>query len=87
MTSNAGYTPEPPISLYGVTKTALVGLGKALAHELGSDGIRVNCIAPGRALFYPISFEEVAKQIFCLNSYTTRDIHLSDLPFIPKAFN
>ena len=50
VTSSAGYVPEPPISLYGVTKTALVSLGKALANELGPEGIHVNCIAPGNKL-------------------------------------
>ena len=30
-----------------MSKTALFGLTKALAEELGPEGIRVNCIAPG----------------------------------------
>nr|ACF80351.1 unknown [Zea mays] len=38
--------------MYGVTKTALFGLTKALAGEMGPD-IRVNCIAPG---FVPTRF-------------------------------
>ena len=33
--------------MYAVSKTSLLGLTKALAEELGPDGIRVNCIAPG----------------------------------------
>lgn len=32
---------------YSVSKTALIGLTKVLAQELGPEGIRVNCIAPG----------------------------------------
>lgn len=32
---------------YSVSKTALLGLTKVLAEELGPEGIRVNCIAPG----------------------------------------
>lgn len=32
---------------YAVSKTALLGLTKALAEELGPGGIRVNCLAPG----------------------------------------
>lgn len=32
---------------YSASKSALVGLTKALAKELGPSGIRVNCIAPG----------------------------------------
>jgi 3-oxoacyl-[acyl-carrier protein] reductase len=30
-----------------VSKVAVHGLTKSLAKELGADGIRVNCIAPG----------------------------------------
>ncbi|KAF4687923.1 Dehydrogenase reductase SDR member 4 [Perkinsus olseni] len=36
-----------PLAVYGVTKTALTGLMKALAQELGPEGIRVNALAPG----------------------------------------
>ena len=32
---------------YSISKTALLGLTKVLASELGPDQIRVNCIAPG----------------------------------------
>jgi dehydrogenase/reductase SDR family protein 4 len=34
------------IGIYGVTKTAIIGLTKALGTELGYSGIRVNAIAP-----------------------------------------
>lgn len=32
---------------YSVSKTALLGLTKALAPELAHSNIRVNCVAPG----------------------------------------
>ena len=32
---------------YSVSKTALLGLTKALSFELGPENIRVNCVAPG----------------------------------------
>lgn len=35
------------IAAYAVTKTTLLGLTKALSHELAKDNIRVNAIAPG----------------------------------------
>ncbi|VDP10150.1 unnamed protein product [Heligmosomoides polygyrus] len=35
------------IAAYAVTKTALLGLTKALANGLAKDNIRVNAIAPG----------------------------------------
>jgi len=47
VSSVGGYNPRPPLGLYGVSKTTLIGLTKALAVELGPKGIRVNCLAPG----------------------------------------
>ena len=40
-------SPPSPIGMYAVSKTALLGLTKGLATELGPQGIRVNCVAPG----------------------------------------
>lgn len=51
--SFSAFNPIQPLGMYAVSKTALVGLTKALAQELGGDGIRVNCIAPG---FVPTNF-------------------------------
>jgi len=45
--SFGGYRPPTGIAAYGVTKTAVLGLTKALAVSLASKHIRVNCIAPG----------------------------------------
>lgn len=47
MGSVTGYSPFKDIGAYSVSKTALLGLVKVLAAELGPDGVRVNCIAPG----------------------------------------
>jgi NAD(P)-dependent dehydrogenase (short-subunit alcohol dehydrogenase family) len=38
---------EPGQSVYAGTKAALVQMARGLASELGPDGVRVNCIAPG----------------------------------------
>ena len=47
VSSIAGYNPKAPLAGYGVTKTALFGLTRALSVELGPKNIRVNCVAPG----------------------------------------
>ncbi|XP_068098293.1 dehydrogenase/reductase SDR family member 4-like isoform X2 [Hyperolius riggenbachi] len=47
VSSVGGFTPFPALGPYSVSKTALFGLTKALAPELSSLNIRVNCLAPG----------------------------------------
>ncbi|OCU01254.1 hypothetical protein XELAEV_18007044mg [Xenopus laevis] len=47
VSSVAGFTPFPTLGPYSVSKTALLGLTKALAPELSPLNIRVNCLAPG----------------------------------------
>lgn len=41
------HIPFPGFSLYALSKTALVGLTKGLARELGPRGITVNLVNPG----------------------------------------
>ncbi|QDY78815.1 SDR family NAD(P)-dependent oxidoreductase [Streptomyces qinzhouensis] len=41
------YIPFPGFSLYSASKTALIGMTKALARELGGRGITVNVVHPG----------------------------------------
>ena len=41
----------PGMSIYHTTKSAVIGLSKALALELAPDGIRVNAVAPGSVRF------------------------------------
>ncbi|XP_064406483.1 dehydrogenase/reductase SDR family member 4-like [Halichondria panicea] len=53
VSSAAGYVPNPFLGAYSASKSALLGLTKALAEELAPDNIRVNCIAP--ALFSNMS--------------------------------
>ncbi|XP_076016654.1 dehydrogenase/reductase SDR family member 4 [Genypterus blacodes] len=47
VSSVAGYQPMQALGPYSVSKTALLGLTRALAPELGQSNIRVNCVAPG----------------------------------------
>eukprot|EP00898_Chlorokybus_atmophyticus_P000299 jgi/Chlat1/126/Chrsp1S03225 len=46
VSSVTGYSPSAPLGMYAVSKTALLGLTKALAEELAPN-TRVNCLAPG----------------------------------------
>ncbi|XP_045192648.2 dehydrogenase/reductase SDR family member 4-like [Mercenaria mercenaria] len=47
VSSFAGYTPMEFLGPYSVSKTALIGLTKALVPQLSTMNIRVNCVAPG----------------------------------------
>ncbi|KAL7288761.1 hypothetical protein TKK_0016741 [Trichogramma kaykai] len=47
MSSIAGYQPLEILGVYSISKTTLISLCKTVAGELASEGIRVNCIAPG----------------------------------------
>jgi dehydrogenase/reductase SDR family member 4 len=47
VSSIGGYQPFKMLGAYSVSKTALLGLTRALAIELADDNIRVNAIAPG----------------------------------------
>ncbi|KAK3432150.1 tropinone reductase-like 3 [Eucalyptus grandis] len=64
ISSIAGYQPQPSMGMYGVTKTALLGLTKALATEMAPN-TRVNCVAPG---FVPTHFAD-----FLVKSDTIRN--------------
>ncbi|XP_057795008.1 short-chain dehydrogenase/reductase SDRA-like isoform X2 [Salvia miltiorrhiza] len=55
VSSIVGFHPLKGLAMYGVTKTALLGLTKALATEMAPD-TRVNCIAPG---FVPTYFASI----------------------------
>ncbi len=46
MSSQMGHVGSPGRTVYCTTKHAVEGLTKAMAVELGSDGIRVNSVAP-----------------------------------------
>jgi 3-oxoacyl-[acyl-carrier protein] reductase len=55
-------TGGPGLSIYNTTKSALISLAKIMAQELGTDGIRVNSIAPGSIRFPGGSWDRRCKE-------------------------
>ena len=47
ITSVVGASGNPGQSNYAAAKAGVAGMTRALARELGSRGITVNCVAPG----------------------------------------
>jgi 3-oxoacyl-[acyl-carrier protein] reductase len=45
--SSAAFNGNPGKSVYGATKAAIIAMTDSIAAELGANGIRANCIAPG----------------------------------------
>lgn len=45
--SMLSYLADPAVPSYTASKTGILGLTRALAHQWGADGIRVNAVAPG----------------------------------------
>uniref|UniRef100_A0A7S0REP7 Dehydrogenase/reductase SDR family member 4 n=1 Tax=Chlamydomonas leiostraca TaxID=1034604 RepID=A0A7S0REP7_9CHLO len=66
ISSVTAYNPPLPIGMYAVSKTALLGLAKGLAAELGPQGVRVNAVAPGivptKLSSYLVQSPELARQ-------------------------
>ena len=47
MSSIGWVIPSTGIPVYVTAKAAIVGMTRTLAHEVGADNIRVNCVMPG----------------------------------------
>jgi 3-oxoacyl-[acyl-carrier protein] reductase len=47
ITSIVGVTGNPGQTNYAASKAGMIGFSKALAQEVASRGITVNCVAPG----------------------------------------
>ena len=47
ISSVMGFVSKEKRNVYSATKSALLGLARASALDLGGDGVTVNCIAPG----------------------------------------
>jgi 3-oxoacyl-[acyl-carrier protein] reductase len=58
ISSITGIEATPAPLAYSAAKAALVNLAKNLARQLGTAGVRVNCVAPGNILFPGGSWEQ-----------------------------
>ena len=47
MSSISWVIPSTNVPVYVTAKAAIVGMTRTMAHELGADNIRVNCVMPG----------------------------------------
>jgi len=47
VSSIAAFAPFQQLGVYSMSKTALVAMTKTFCSELGVEGIRINCVAPG----------------------------------------
>ena len=63
VTSNTGWTNSPMFAHYVASKLGVVGLTRALASELGADGITANAIAPS-IVPTPMTIGTPAEQMF-----------------------
>ena len=50
ISSIAWVIPSVGVPVYVTAKAAIVGMTRTLAHEVGKDGVRVNCVMPGAIL-------------------------------------
>jgi NAD(P)-dependent dehydrogenase (short-subunit alcohol dehydrogenase family) len=64
MSSICWVVPSTGLPVYATAKAAIVGLTRTLAHELGADNIRVNCVLPGAIL------TDRQKQLWFTEAYT-----------------
>lgn len=58
ISSIAGYESLGAPLTYGAAKAALIHYANDLARQVGPDGVRVNCVAPGNILFPGGSWEK-----------------------------
>ena len=75
--SDAGRVGEPFLTSYSAAKAAAIGFSKALAKEVGKDGINVNCVALGTTktpLIEPFLTPEAEKNM--LKRYPLRRLGL-----------
>lgn len=64
MSSISWVIPSTDVPVYVTAKAAIVGMTRSLAHQLGADNIRVNCVMPGAIM------TERQKRLWYTEAYT-----------------
>jgi len=62
VTSGTVWLPTPMLLAYIASKSAIIGLTRALATEIGDSGITVNAISPGLVKTHPWLETNIANQ-------------------------
>lgn len=63
MSSISWVIPSTDVPIYVTAKAAIVGMTRTLAHSVGTDGVRVNCVMPGAI------FTEKQKRMWLTEEY------------------
>lgn len=80
ISSTTVFTGQPLLLHYVSSKGAIVAMTRSLARELGADGIRVNCIAPGFTLSEGVASNEQYTAQVRGGIASTRAIQRDQLP-------
>src|SRR5262249_34881927 len=65
---------------YAASKAAILGLTTSLARELGGDGIRVNCVAPGSTYSDDVQAEDALAAAMLTRQLQDRYIQEAQTP-------
>jgi len=76
MSSISWMIPTPNLSVYVTAKAAITGMTRSMAHDLGSENIRVNCFLPGaintekqQRLYVSPEYEQELFRMQCLRRH------------------
>ncbi|GKX36125.1 MAG: short-chain dehydrogenase [Rhizobiaceae bacterium MnEN-MB40S] len=78
--SGVAFTGLPNLLHYVASKGAIVSMTRSLANELGDDGIRVNCIAPGFTISTGVEANRHKFEIVSKLAISTRAIKREQYP-------